>query len=90
MTAYILNLFDLIFTYYALRHGAYEYNPFMRYVMGIHPLAFPFCKIVLAGVLCWYLEYMAKRNEMARVGRYIATGVYLAVDMWHIVNVILL
>ena len=83
---YLLNLTDLLFTLHALRHGAYELNPVMRYVMTI-PFAFPFFKIVVAGVLCWFLEYMAKCNRVARVGRNICAAFYGAVCAWHIVNI---
>ena len=83
---YTLNILDLLFTTYALRHGAWEANPVMRYVMTLHPLAFPFCKIVVAGVLCGWLEYQAKRNRVARVGRNICLCAYGALTLWHIYN----
>lgn len=84
---YLLNILDLLFTTYAIRHGAWEANPVMRYTMTI-PYAFPFCKIFVLGVLCWYLEYMAKRNRVARVGRRICLYAFIAVNAWHIFNLI--
>lgn len=84
---YLLNILDLLFTTYAIRHGAWELNPVMRYTMTI-PYAFPFCKIVVMGVLCWFLNYMAKRNRVARAGRIFCTAFYGAVCAWHIYNLI--
>lgn len=82
---YTLNILDLLLTTYAIRHGAWELNPVMRYAMTI-PYAFPFYKIVVVGVLCWVLEYMAKRNRVAWWGRFLCAGVFLATDLWHIYN----
>ena len=79
MTAYTLNLLDLAFTLHALSHRAVELNPLMRCV----PFQI-FYKIVVVGVLCWWL---GKRSEpIARYGLWVITAVYGAVVLWHIVN----
>ena len=85
---YLLNLTDLLFTIHALSHGAWEVNPVMRYVMSIHPWAFPFCKIVIGGIACVWLEYMSKQNHTARVGGNICAAFYGAVNLWHISNIL--
>ena len=80
MTAYLLNLADLAFTLYALRHGAYEMNPLMRNI----PFQC-FYKVVLVGALLYWLS---KRQErLARVWYGVCTAVFAAVDVWHIVNI---
>lgn len=79
MTAYLLNLADLAFSLYAIRHGAYEMNPLMRNI----PFQC-FYKVVLVGVLCLWLS---KRQErIARRGLKAIAAVYAAVDLWHIIN----
>ena len=77
---YTLNILDLLFTLYALSHGAYELNPFMQSI----PFMI-FYKVIVLGILCWFLESM-KQNRVARVGRKICLFAFLAVDAWHIFN----
>ena len=80
MTAYILNLFDLFFTLHALRHGAVELNPLMQCI----PVQILF-KVFVVGVLCWWLSHRPER--IARIGLWVCTAVFTAVNMWHIVNI---
>lgn len=80
MTLYILNLFDLIFTLYALSHGAEELNPLMRCV----PIMIIY-KVIVVGAL---IRWMDKRSEpIARYGLWAITAVYGAVVLWHIYNI---
>ena len=79
---YTLNILDLLFTLYALSHGAYELNPVMQSI----PFMI-FYKVIVLGILCLFLEYM-KHNRVARVGRKICLFAFLAVDAWHIYNLI--
>lgn len=80
MTAYILNLFDLACTLYALSIGCTELNPLMQSV----PIMVIF-KAAIVGALCWWLS---KRKEpLARWGLWLCTAVYAVVDLWHIINI---
>lgn len=81
MIPYILNLVDLAATLHALRHGAVELNPLMQYppIMIVY-------KVVGVGLLCWWLA--GRRERLARIGLGIATAVYAAVDLWHIINIV--
>ena len=80
MTAYILNLFDLGFTLYALSHGAIELNPLMRCV----PFQI-FYKVIVVGALLYWLSKVNSR--LARFGLNVATAVFAVVNAWHIVNI---
>ena len=82
MTLYLLNLADLLFTLHALRHGAVELNPLMQNV----PLQI-FYKVFVIGMLCWWLS---KREEpIAKIGMQNLTAAYVALNLWHITNLIL-
>lgn len=79
MIPYELNLLDLAFTLYALDHGGVELNPFMQNLsfMVVY-------KVIVVGVA---LAWLGNREEhIARLGRYIITVAYAAVNLWHIVN----
>ena len=79
MTAYILNLFDLLFTLHALSHGAVELNPLMQNV----PMMI-FAKTFLVGALCWWLS---KRKEIiAKIGLWVCMAYFGAINLWHIWN----
>ena len=79
MTAYILNIFDLLFTLFALSHGAVELNPLMKSV----PIMIV-SKIFVVGALCWWL---GKRQEkIAKVGLWIVTAYFAIINAWHIWN----
>lgn len=79
--AYTLNLFDLFFTLWALRHGAVELNPLMRSVTVMVGY-----KVVIVGVLLWWLS--RQRERAARYALYVAAVVYGAVDVYHIINIL--
>ena len=82
MTAYTLNLLDLLFTLHALSHGGVELNPLMRCV----PIMIAY-KTIAVGALLWWLS---KRTErVAIIGKRMITAAYLAVVVWHIANIIL-
>ena len=81
---YILNLFDLAFTIYALNNGIHELNPLMQSVpvMVIY-------KVVIVGGFCWILHYFAKGgNKAARRGIKICTAGYASLAVWHIVGIL--
>lgn len=79
--AYTLNLIDLSCTLWALRHGAVELNPLMRSV----PVMICY-KVIIVGVLLWWLS--RQRERAARYALYVATVVYGAVDIYHIINIL--
>lgn len=79
MTAYLLNILDLLFTLHALSHGGVELNPLMRSV----PIMIV-SKIFVVGALCWWL---GKRQEkIAKVGLWIVTAYFAIINAWHIWN----
>lgn len=73
MTTYLLNLIDLIFTLHALSNGGAELNPLMRCV----PFQC-FYKIVVVGLLCWWL------SRHSKPGLRLCVIVYVALDLYHI------
>ena len=77
--SYALNILDLLFTLYALSHGAVELNPIMRNVPFM-----VFSKTVIIGALLWWLSN--RRERLARFGLGMITVYYVAVVLWHIVN----
>ena len=78
MTAYILNLFDLFCTLYAISIGATELNPLMRCV----PVLAAY-KLAVVGALLWWL---CKRQEaIAKRGLGIITVVYAVLNAYHLV-----
>lgn len=84
MTAYTLNLLDLAFTLYALRHGAVELNPLMRCV----PIMICY-KTVIIGALCLWLHHFAEvGNKVARYGLWLITAVYAGIIIWHLANLL--
>ena len=77
MTPYLLNLLDLVFTLYVLSIGLQELNPLMQ-----HLPTMIFYKVVLVGVLCWWLS---KRPEsIARLGLQLCTIIYGCLCVYHI------
>lgn len=80
--AYALNLIDLFCTLWALHGGAAELNPLMRSV------PFMVCyKVGAVWVLLWWLS--TRRERAARYAAlYVATVVYGAVDVYHIINIL--
>lgn len=79
MTAYLLNLFDLLCTLFALRHGAEELNPLMQSI----PFMVAY-KVIVVGVLCWWLQRHSK------IGLALCTAVYAVLAVWHIYNIFFL
>ena len=81
MLVYLLNLFDLACTLYALSLGAEELNPLMASVpvMVVYKLA------VVGGLAAW----LSRRPERAaRYALHVAAVVYGAVDVYHIINIL--
>lgn len=85
MIGYLLNIADMGFTYYFLNRGGYELNPIVRWLLDLHPAAFPFAKIVIAGLLFYLLDRIVKIEPKARIGLYIITAAYAAVVLYYIV-----
>lgn len=81
MIAYVLNLIDLFCTLWALRRGAVELNPLMRSVTVMVGY-----KVVIVWGLLWWLS--TRRERAARYALYVATVVYGAVDVYHIINIL--
>ena len=80
VAAYLLNLFDLLCTLYALKLGASELNPLMQNI----PVMIIF-KLIIVGILCWWLSHRPER--IARIGLWVCTAVYAALAMWHIAGI---
>lgn len=76
---YVLNLFDMFFTLYALSLGGKELNPFMQ---NTHFMIF--YKIVIMGILLWWLSKRPER--VARLGLILCMIVYSALFVYHIVG----
>lgn len=81
IAAYALNLIDLSCTLWALRHGAVELNPLMRRVTVMVGY-----KVIIVWTLLWWLS--TRRERAARYALYVATVVYGAVDVYHIINIL--
>nr|DAW08296.1 MAG TPA: hypothetical protein [Caudoviricetes sp.] len=79
--AYVLNLIDLSCTLWALHGGAVELNPLMRSV----PVMAGYKVIIVWGLLWWLSR---QRERAARYALYVATVVYGAVDVYHIINIL--
>lgn len=86
MTAYILNLLDLAVTLHVVANGGAELNPAVRWMLDVHPLCYPFAKIVVAGVLLLWLERKARQYKSAHYGLIAITALYGLLAIWHIVN----
>lgn len=79
--AYVLNLIDLSCTLWALRRGAVELNPLMREVAVMVGY-----KVIIVWALLWWLS--TRRERAARYALYVATVVYGAVDVYHMINIL--
>lgn len=79
MTAYILNLFDLFFTLFALSHGAVELNPLMRNIPVM-----VVSKTIFVGLLIWWLR--GRKEKIAKVSLWIVTVYFAIINAWHIWN----
>lgn len=78
MTAYLLNVIDLICTRIALSGGATELNPLMRDAALRSGY-----KLMTVGMLFLLLAAIPRRS--ARLGLILCTAVYAAVDMYHFI-----
>lgn len=78
--AYALNLIDLSCTLWALHYGVMEMNPLMQSVtvMVVY-------KVIIVGILLWWLSH--QRERLALYTLYIATMVYGAVCLWHVIGI---
>lgn len=83
MTAYALNLFDLLCTLYAQSMGAEELNPLMQSV----PVLVAY-KVIIVGGLLWWLS--GRPERAARIGLQICTAVYGLLAVYHVVGLILI
>ena len=79
--AYALNLIDLSCTLWALHGGAVELNPLMREVTVMVGY-----KVIIVWGLLWWLS--TRRERAARYALYVATVVYGAVDVYHLINIL--
>ena len=82
MVAYVLNLIDLFCTLWALHGGAVELNPLMREVTVMVGY-----KVIIVWTLLWWLS--TRRERAARYALYVAAVVYGAVDVYHMINILL-
>lgn len=78
MTAYLLNMIDLICTRIALSGGATELNPLMRDAQARGGY-----KLLAVGMLLLLLAAIPRRS--ARLGLILCTAVYAAVDIYHFI-----
>ena len=76
MSAYLLNLVDLILTMVALRNGVPELNPLMVSVPFM-----VFYKVIVIGLLCWWLSYRQEKQALTLIA-----AAYSVVIVWHIAN----
>lgn len=88
---YTLNLLDLLLTLHALSLGCMELNPLLQSIPTM--VAY---KVIIVGVLVWWLEHVAdinvgnKKGCIARWGLSLCTVVYLLTNINHIVNLIVI
>ena len=88
MIVYVLNLLDLACTYYFLCRGGEELNPVAQWLIEVHPVAFPFAKIIVAGALCYMLEHLAKTEPATKIALWIITGWYTAIVAYYILLIL--
>jgi hypothetical protein len=74
---YVLNLFDLFCTLCALRIGVKELNPFIQNTPFM-----VFYKIVIVGVLLWWLQKRPER--VARLGLWCLAAVNIILSIYHV------
>lgn len=89
MVAYLLNIVDMLFTMYVISDGGIELNPMVNTILEYDGALFVFLKIVVAGVLFWWLERKAKLHKVAQQGLRAITIFYAILVLWHIVNFII-
>lgn len=87
---YMLNLFDLFCSLYAINNGATELNPLMQSV-----LVMAVWKGAVVWALCWLLYVFAtdirvghKAQKLSRRGLRICAAAFAAVDLYHIYSIL--
>lgn len=85
MTLYILNLLDLLTTAIALELGGVEMNPAANYLIGVHPMLYVFCKVVVVGALILFLVWKGSRKAIN-----ILAWTHAAVVAWNIYIILIL
>ena len=84
----LLNLFDIIFTLYAVESGyAIEANPFMRELLNMSPLVFAISKISLVSVGSYFIVKNS-RFRIARAALFLCFLVYGFILLYHIFGAI--
>lgn len=76
VTAYLLNLADILFTIHAVSNRAVEANPLMQSI----PVMVVY-KTIVVGALLWWL------SRHSKTGIRLVALAYAAVDVWHIINI---
>ena len=79
MTAYILNIIDLVSTLYAMSIEAVEMNPIMGFCLSISPALFTLVKISAFPLFLW----MERKSKLYPY----VVGAYAATVWWNIVNI---
>lgn len=85
MVLYLLNLLDLLTTAMALDLGGVELNPVANFLIGVHPMLYVFCKVVVVGLLILFLEWMDSRKAI----RFLS-WLHAAVVVWNVYIIYLL
>lgn len=85
MILYLLNLFDLSCTIYAINNGFVELNPIALAMLSVHPLCYAAYKIIPVGVLCLWL--IKRPEKVAVYGLRLCTAVYAAIAVQHCVGI---
>lgn len=75
---YVLNLMDLLSTLFILSLGGQELNPLLQ-----NPAFMVFYKVVVVGLLCWFLSVM--ESTFAYKASKWVIGVYSILMAWQIV-----
>lgn len=78
MTAYALNLIDLVFTLHALECGAVEANPLVQSV----PIMIIYKTFIIGALCAWLYKQNAKKALC------FCSLAYAAVNVWHLINVL--
>ena len=85
MILYILNFLDLLTTAIVLGMGGIELNPVADFLIGVHPMLYVFCKLVVGGWLILVLILTESRKSIR-----ILCWFYAAVVAWNLFVICLL
>lgn len=85
MVLYLLNLLDLLTTAIALDMGGVERNPVANFLIGVHPMLFIFCKVVVVGLMVLVLMWTDSRKAI----RFLS-WIHAAVVAWNVYIIYLL